>query len=109
MTAEEARRISNENTYREDAVRYGIEEMNKKIERVVLEGRRDCMADFYNFPCGYKDFEKKYGKENRGEYKRYNIETEIREYFTKNGFLFKYITDDVCGGVKQDPYWKICW
>nr|DAW98060.1 MAG TPA: hypothetical protein [Bacteriophage sp.] len=39
----------------------------------------------------------------------YNIETELREYFTKNGFIFKRVTDDVCGGVRQDPYWIICW
>ena len=34
---------------------------------------------------------------------------ELREYFTKNGFTFKIVTDDICGGVRQDPYWIICW
>ena len=58
-------------------------------------------------PALLKNFRKKYGDSEK--YCEFNVEKELREYFTGNGFSFRYVTDDICGGVRQDPYWVICW
>ena len=58
-------------------------------------------------PGPFKEFQKKYGDSEK--YCEFNVEKELREYFTGNGFSFRYVTDDICGGVRQDPYWVICW
>ena len=109
MTASEALNITNGNNYRAEAIQYGIEELEEKIKRTASKGYRQCIVSFYSFPYGFTEFLKKHGEERKKEFKEYNIETELREYFTRNGFKFKRITDDICGGVRQDPYWVICW
>lgn len=110
MLASEALAISNTNVYKKAAVEYGIAELEKKIRRLAKkDGRRSCIVSFSSFPCGYTEFIEKYGEENKSHHKLYNIEKELREYFTKNEFTFKLVTDDICGGVRQDPYWIICW
>ena len=56
-----------------------------------------------------KYLEKLLEKEVEGNLTIEEVEKELREYFTGNGFSFRYVTDDICGGVRQDPYWVICW
>ena len=109
MLASEALAITNVNNYKNDAVKYGIKELEEKIIEYAENGYRNCIVSFYSHPYGYKDFVEKYGEKYKEHYKLYNIETELREYFTKNGFTFKRVTDDICGGVRQDPYWVIYW
>lgn len=109
MLASEALAITNVNNYKNDAVQYGIKELEEKIKEHAEKGYRNCIVSFYSHPYGYRDFIEKYGEENKEHYKLYNIETELREYFTKNGFTFKRVINDICGGVRQDPYWIICW
>ena len=88
MTANEARELTNTSN-RNYLVEKRINSIEERIRRSATEGYRKCVADFCS--CGY------------------NLEKEIKEHFNKNGFTFKLITDDVCGGVLQDPYWVICW
>lgn len=109
MLASEALEITNANNYKNDAIQYGIKEIEDKIKEYAKRGYRSCTISFYSHPYGYMNFVEKYGEENKEHYKLYNIETELREYFTKNGFAFKRVIDDICGGVRQDPYWTICW
>ena len=108
MTANEAREMMNL-SFRADAVQYAIATVEKKIKDYATRGNRNCYVSFYSHPGKYKDFTQKYGKEHHDYYKQYDVEPEIREHFTKNGFTFKLVTDDICGGVRQDPYWTICW
>ena len=100
--------LVNEGTFAE-VMGVNINELKEKIKEHAEKGYRNCIVSFYSHPYGYRDFIEKYGEENKEHYKLYNIETELREYFTKNGFTFKIVTDDICGGVRQDPYWIICW
>lgn len=93
LLASEALKMTNESP-RTEAVKKQIKSMENKIKDFAERGHRSCIADFYYYN---KDFS------------GYNLEKEIKEYFTKNGFTFKYVTDDVCGGVLQSPYWIICW
>ena len=109
MLASEALAITNNNIYKMEAVQCGIENLEKRIKRAALNGLRNCIVDFDSYPCNIADFLAKHGEENREAFKHYNIECELREHFTKNGFKFKYVTDAVSGGVRQDPYWIICW
>ncbi|MCB6806769.1 hypothetical protein PMN51_17740 [Blautia wexlerae] len=109
MLASEALSITNRNMYKTDAIEYGIKNLEEKIKRSAEKGYRKCIVDFCSFPYGYNDFVKKYGEENKEHHKLYEIEAELKEYFIKNGFTFKRVTDDICGGVLQAPYWIICW
>ena len=108
ITANEARELMKK-SFREDAINYGIQSIEKYIREYATQGKRNCIVSFYKYPYGYNDFIKKYGKEHHEDYRQYDVEIEIKEYFTKNGFCFKLIKDDICGGVRQDPYWVICW
>lgn len=92
MLASDVLKITNESP-RMEAIKKQIEHMEEKIKKWATKGYRNCIADFY------------YYNKDGG----YNLETEIKEHFTNNGFTFKLITDDVCGGVRQSPYWIICW
>lgn len=104
------RKESINSIYKASAIQYGIEEVKKRIRRAELEGCSNCVVWFYSFPCDtYREFIEKYGEENKKEFREYNIETELREYFTRCGFTFERVTDDVWCGVKQAPYWIICW
>lgn len=109
MLASEALAITNKNTYRTDAVNYGIKKLENNIKYYAELGRRECTCSFYAFPDTYSNFVEKYGKENRKHYSEYDIEVELKSYFEKNGFRFKRIVGENCDGVIQDPYWKICW
>lgn len=93
MLASEVLKMVNKSP-RMEAIEKQIKRMEEKIKKNAMIGRRDCIADFYYYN---KDFS------------GYNLEKEIKEHFTKNGFTFKLVTDDVCGGVLQSPYWIICW
>lgn len=93
LLASEALKMTN-NDNRMKALEEHILRMEEKIKTWATKGRRNCIVDFYYYN---KDFS------------GYNFENEVKEYFTKNGFTFKLITDDVCGGVLQSPYWIICW
>ena len=108
MNVSEARELM-KNSFREDAVKDAIKYIENKIREYATKGNRNCIVSFYSHPGGFNDFIEKYGKEHQKDYKQFNVECEIKEYFTKNGFTFKLVTDDVCGGVRQDPYWTICW
>ena len=108
MNANEARELMGK-SFRADAVQYAIKTTEDKIRDYATRGNRSCYISFYSHPGGYKNFIQKYGEEHHDDYKQYNVEKEIKEYFTKNGFAFKLVTDDICGGVRQDPYWTICW
>ncbi len=109
MTAQEALNVTNSNPYKNDAVAYGIKSIECRIKKYAEKGERSCLIDFCNHPGGYKDFESKYGTGKIDFYRQYNVEKELRDYFEGNGFRFKLVTDDICGGVRQDPYWIICW
>lgn len=93
MKAHEALTIVQKNNERERALAKRIDHLENRIKAHAERGHRSCIADFYYYTL------------NGG----YNFEIEIKEYFIKNGFTFKRITDDVCGGVRQAPYWIICW
>lgn len=93
MLASEVLKMTNESP-RIEATKKQIERMEEKIKKWATKGHRSCISDFYYYN---KDFS------------GYNLEKEIKEHFTKNGFTFKLVTDDVCGGVLQSPYWIICW
>lgn len=93
MLASDVLKITNESP-RMEAIKKQIEHMEEKIKKWATKGHRYCIADFYYYN---KDFS------------GYNLEKEIKEYFKNNGFTFKLITDDVCCGVRQSPYWIICW
>ena len=108
MNVNKARELM-KNSYRADAVQDAIATIEKKIKDYATRGNRNCYVSFYSHPGGHKDFIQKYGEEHHDDYKLYDVEQEIREYFTKNGFTFKLVTNDVCGGVRQDMYWTICW
>ena len=108
LLASEARELVKK-SFRKDAVEDAIASIEKKIKNNAERGNRSCIVNFYSYPGGYNEFIQKYGKEHHDDYKHYNVEEEIREYFSKNGFTFKLVTDDICGGVRQDPYWTICW
>lgn len=88
MFASEALELTNKSN-RIEAIKKRIFYMEEKIKKNAKEGYRYCIADF------------KWGG--------YDLEKEIKEYFTKNGFTFKLITNDICGGVLQSPYWIVCW
>ena len=109
MLASEALAITNNNNFKADAVQYGIKSIEDKIRENATRGNRNCIIRFLHHPCVYRDFVSKYGEDHKDDYKLYDVEQEIREYFTNNGFKFRLITDDICGGVRQDPYWTICW
>ncbi len=109
MTANEARMLTEDNQYRMDAVEYGIFCTEEKIRKAATGGEKSCLINFWYYPNGYLKFEEKYGPDTRTHYKQYDVESELREYFTKNGFKFRYVTDLVLGGVRQDPFWEICW
>lgn len=109
MTAQDALAITNTNSYRNDALAYGIADIESRIKRNAEVGKRSCLVNFWYHPRGYKEFEAKYGVDKTDDYHQYNIEEALREHFVKNGFKFKLIRDDICGGVRQDPYWIICW
>ena len=108
MNVNEARELM-KSSFREDAVTYAIKNLENKIREWATKGYRNCIVSFYSYPGGYNDFIQKYGEDNRNNHKQFNVEQEIKEHFTKNGFTFKLVTDDICGGVRQDPYWIICW
>ena len=109
MLASEALNMTNSNSYRADAIQHGIENLESEIKQAALKGHRECIVSFYSFPYGYRKFVEKYGEENEEKYREYNIEVELRKYFEENGFIFKRITGDICGGVRQAPYWVIQW
>lgn len=109
LMASEALEITNKNTYKMDAVIYGIKCLENKIRKYAKSGKRNCIVEFYVFPDTHKKFISKYGTENEKYYKGYDIETELKSYFENNGFRFKRIVGEVCGGVVQAPYWIICW
>lgn len=109
MTAKDAAEIAMSNYYRKDAAEYAICTIEKRIRSYAEKGERECLIDFWNHPFGYLDFEKKYGKDKRDFYKQYNVEKEVREYYESKGFIFKLVTDFICGGVRQDPFWVIRW
>lgn len=92
MKAEEILNMVNESP-RTKAIEEQIERIENKIKKQASKGHRNCIAEFYY-----------YSKEHS-----YNLEKEIKEHFIKNGFTFELVTDDVCGGVLQSPYWIICW
>lgn len=93
MLASEALKLVNDSP-RMEAVKKQIERMENKIKDYATSGQRSCFAEFYYYTPNSSV---------------YNLEKEIKEHFTKNGFTFKLVTDDVCGGVLQSPYWIICW
>ena len=107
--AEQMKTLSKENRYKKDAFEFEKEYMKRKIELYAKRGERSCLIDFECLPGKRSDFLKKYGEKQKDEYRHYNIEEELREYFGKEGFAFKHVTDAVSGGVRQDPYWIICW
>jgi hypothetical protein len=108
ITATEARALMSK-SFREDAIQHAIKSIESNIKKYASEGKRYTIVTFNKFPGAYNDFIKKYGEERKGEYVTYDVEIEIKNYFEKNGFYFKLVKDDICGGVKQDPYWTICW
>lgn len=109
ITAEEMRNLSQSN-YRKDAIKTAIEHIENNMKRAAKNQRRETFVSFYEFPGNCDDFCNKYGEAARKEYYRtYNVEQEVKEAFKRQGFSFKLITDDICGGVRQDPYWVICW
>ena len=109
ITAEEIRNLSL-SSYRKDAIKTAIEHIENDIKRAAKNQRRETYVNFYAFPGDCDDFCNKYGEDARKEYYRlYNVEQEVKEAFRKQKFSFKLITDDICGGVRQDPYWVIRW
>ncbi len=110
MTAQEALNITKSNPYKEDAVLYAIKNIEESIRKSAENGNRSCMVDFRAYPGRCQDFCSRYGEDKRADfYRAYDVETEVREYFTKNGFSFRLVTDLVLGGVRQSPFWEICW
>ena len=109
MNANEARELMRQNCFKMDAIQYAIERIEQDITEHALKGNRCCLVTFNKHPYGYAKFVEKYGKDNVDNYKTYDVEQEVKEHFTKEGFEFKLIRDDICGGVRQDPYWVICW
>lgn len=110
MTAIEALELTNNNHYKKDAIEYGIKTIESEIKEYATKGERSCIIRFLHHPGAYRrDFVPKYGEENKEHHKLYNVERELREYFTSQGFTFRLVTNDICGGVRQDPYWTICW
>lgn len=83
MLASEALAITNKNTYRTDAINYGIKKLENDIKYYAELGRRECTCSFYAFPDTYGNFVEKYGKENRKHYSEYNIEADLKSYFEK--------------------------
>lgn len=108
FNASEARDLVSK-SFRTDAVQYAIASIERKIKDYASKGQRSCYVSFYSYPDGYNNFIQKYGSEHHNDYKEFDVEQEIKEYFSKNGFSFKLVTDDICGGVLQSPYWVICW
>ena len=109
MNAKEMLELTNKNNFRKEAIEYAIKSLEDKMQIFASRGNRNCIVDFKSYPGGHKDFIEKHGKENESNYSKYDVEKEIREHFEGLGFKFKLITDDICGGVRQDPYWTICW
>lgn len=107
MTAADMRKISESCSLRKDAIDYGIKTIEEKMTEYAKRELRECYVSFHYHPGPFKEFKEKYG--DNEEYREFNVEKELREYFTGNGFTFRYVTDDICGGVRQDPYWVICW
>lgn len=106
MTAKEALKITMDSNHYKEAVEYGIKLLEEKIRDAALSGERECtIANFYAPPGPSKEFFKKHGEE--AKYKFYDVEKDMKKYFTKNGFRFEYITNTVCGGAYQDPYWVV--
>lgn len=94
MTADEARKLMLESE-RKNAVDHKIKMIENKIRENAKRGNRSCIVSFFSY--------------NSKSSPEFDLETEIKEYFVGNGFSFKLITDDICGGVRQSPYWTICW
>ncbi len=109
MNATEALSITKQNPYRQDAVKYDIETIERHVREQAGGGFRKCTVRMYAFPGGFLDFEAKYGELHRSEYKQYSIEDEIREYARQNGYVLRFVEDCVLGGVPQDPFWEISW
>ena len=109
MTANDALKIVNENVYRDKAIRYRICTIEDEITAKAHEGKRSCIIDFESCPGLRRDFIKIFGEEAMDKYLYYDVEREIRDYFEPRGFKFKLVTDAINGGVRQDPYWTICW
>ena len=86
MLASEALAITNKNTYRTDAVKYGIKKLETNIKYYAELGRRECACSFCTFPDTYSNFVEKYGKENRKHYSEYDIQVELKSYFEKKWF-----------------------
>lgn len=107
--ASEMLQLTNSNSYKQDAVNEAIKRTKDKIKNCAQRGERSCYIDFGCMPGGYQDFIDKYGKEAHDQYRRYDVETELRNYFSNEGFSFRRVSDLVLGGVRQDPFWKICW
>lgn len=93
MTAKEALFLTNENIERNKCLEKHICYLNNKIKKMATRGNRHCIVNFYYYTV------------DGG----YNFKNETFEHFENNGFSFELIRDDVCGGVKQDPYWIIKW
>lgn len=108
MTANEARELMKD-SFRTDAIQDAIATIEGNIKKYAAKGHRSCYVSFYSHPGGYNDFISKYGKEHHNDYKMYDVKEEVVEYFANNGFNFKYVTDCILGGVRQDPFWEICW
>ena len=109
MTVQEARALTEGNTYRTIAINYAISTIESTIRSRAEKGARSCIVDFMWHPNGFNKFIEQFGEDQKDRYVPFNVEQEVKEHFTRNGFSFKYVTDDICGGVRQDPYWIICW
>ena len=107
--ADQMRTLSEENLYKKDAFEYAKQETKRLIELYAKKGERSCPINFAYVPGNKGVFLEKYGEQNEREWRSYDVEQEMREYFENEGFTFKYITNEINGGVRQDPYWRICW
>lgn len=105
MTATEARALSERNAYKSEAIEEGIKDINEKIKEHAAKGDDKCCISFYHYPGAYKDFIAKHGINANKNYKVFNIEAELKEYFTKpeQGYTFRYVTNGYSG------FWEICW
>lgn len=107
--ADQMRTLSKENPYKKEAFECAKQYTKRLIESYAKNGKRSCPITFECVPGNKGIFLEKYGEQNEREWRRYDIEQEMREYFENEGFTFKYITNAINGGVRQDPYWTICW
>ena len=79
------RKISESYSLRKDAVDYGIKTIEEKMTEYAKRGLRECYVSFHYHPGPFKEFKEKYGDSE--EYREFDVEKEIREYFTGNGFI----------------------